>query len=86
MIGESVMQKTNEFATDQLHLAAFLQAKGLKMLRAERQGRFGVFIFNESATAELVRQFMAGKSLIEPRAFVAAIRDLRSRVDSLGGG
>ena len=80
------MQKAIEFATDQLHLAAFLQAKGLKMLRAERQGRFGVFIFSEEAASELVGQFMSGKALIEPRSFVAAIRDLRSKVDELGGG
>jgi hypothetical protein len=86
MLGESVMQKTNEFATDQLHLAAFLQAKGLKMIRAERQGRFGVFMFNEVAASDLVGQFMAGKAFVEPRSFVAAIRDLRSKVDSLGGG
>jgi hypothetical protein len=81
MLGESVMQKTNEFATDQLHLAAFLQAKGLKMLRAERQGRFGVFIFREAETSELIGLFMAGKASVEPRSFVAAIRELRAAVD-----
>jgi hypothetical protein len=78
------MQKTNEFATDQLHLAAFLQAKRLKMLRVERQGRFGLFVFNEGDASELISQFMAGKGTVEPRSFVAAIRDLRSKVDALG--
>jgi hypothetical protein len=80
------MQRSEEFQTDQIHLAAYLMAKGISLLRLERSGRFGLFYFPAKQARLEADSFIQGKALIEPKAFTAAIRDLRARVDELRAG
>lgn len=77
----------NDIAVGDLHLAAFLISKGINLSRLERAGRLGTFYFPQSA-GPFVSEYTSRHGLIEPIAFVAAVRSLRAKVDNAreGGG
>jgi len=77
------MKRNEEYATDSLHLAGYLKAKKIPLIRIERSGRFGLFFFPKKEADTEATKFISGQALIEPRSFVTAIRELRAAVDRI---
>ena len=75
--------KKRRIAIDDIKLAAYLRAKQIPMAGVQRSGRYGCFYFDEDKGRVEMNNYMLGKALVEPKAFSAAIRELRSLVDSL---
>jgi hypothetical protein len=76
-------QKTGETAIEDIRLAAYLTLNNIPLIRIERSGRLGTFVFNEAQCADLIVTFMGRKATVEPLSYMAAVRSLRSRVDNL---
>lgn len=76
-----------EYKADDLYIAAYILAKGVKMLRAEREPnrRIAVFIFAQEANEvkELENEFLFAKGTIEPKAYVTAIKNLKDIIYSI---
>jgi hypothetical protein len=81
-----INKNENELGVDSIHVAAYLRAKQIPILRIVRSGRFGMFYFPADQAGSEIQIYMAGKALVEPRAYASAIRELRSQVDELGPG
>ncbi len=76
-------QKRRQIAIDDIKLAAYLHAKQIPIERVQRSGRYGCFYFDEKKARAEVDRYVLGEALVEPKVFSAAIRELRSLVDSL---
>ena len=77
-----------EFATKDLHLAAYLKLKGVELLRIENRSeeKFPMyFIFNNSGSVceALDKKFWDDGDLIDIRDFISTIRYLRERIHRL---
>ena len=70
----------NDFSTSDLYLAAFLKAKGLKLIDKKTEGKKVFFIFEDRKDREdLVRQFF-NDGLVNITAFKSAIQDLKTMI------
>jgi hypothetical protein len=79
------MKQKDEFHTANLQLAVYPAARKIPLIGIERTERFSLFFFPKKEADSGAKRFISGQALIEPLAIVAAIRELRARVDSLGG-
>lgn len=68
-----------EYRTTDIVLAAFLRLKGCSMLRIEKQGQKGTFVF-ENVSETIVRAYDLGNGSVEPVAFNNAIKQLTTSV------
>lgn len=71
------------YRTSDFWLAAYLKAKGYKIVTCEDTGRRGRhdFVFQEQdpeATERLVRDYFNRDGSIEPRSYAEAVTDLRA--------
>jgi hypothetical protein len=73
------------FKTDNLNLAAFIYARGIKVIGISRAGRFGIFSFDESAARPEADKYMDGQALISPQAYSNSIRELKRLADEAIG-
>jgi hypothetical protein len=72
---------SQEFATHDLGVAAFLVALGHRMLRLDgHSGQRRAFVF-EPAAGPIASEFYSG-ALVSARAYSLAIRDLKARLYS----
>jgi hypothetical protein len=69
------------FKTDNLNLAAYILAKGIKVISISMAGRFGIFSFEESEARPEADRYMDGQALISPQAYSNSIRELKRLVD-----
>lgn len=69
----------SEYRTTDIVLAAFLRLKGCSMLRIEKQGQKGTFVFENIGEA-LVLEYDLGNGMVEPVAFNNAIKQLTTSV------
>lgn len=77
------MQIDKVYATTDFYLAAFLKAKGMKIVDTEQNGRRSTFLFeNCSDTKSLVRDFY-NDGLIKVNDFKNAIQDLKAMIYNL---
>ena len=77
----SILATTEKvFSTPDLHLSAFLQAKGKTVLRTERSGRRVFFVFEDSKgqCENLERSFWNGEGTISARAFSNSLSTLKN--------
>ena len=67
------------FITSDFYAAAFCLAKGLKLLSVDwNNPHRASFVFRETENREgLVEDFLYGRALIEPKSFVAGIKQLK---------
>lgn len=83
----------NEYATKDLHFAAFLQLRGMEVKKLEqygggREGRNPVyFIFGDRKECEELENIFWGgkgeKAMVNVRDYLTSVRDLRARVFSV---
>ena len=74
-------KKIQEIEIDNIHLAAFLIAKKIPLVRVVRSGRMGIFYFDSERATPEIQIYMSGQAAIEPKAFVSAIRQLKMQID-----
>lgn len=71
----------NEYKTRDLHEAAFLYAKGKKLLRLEGGGREFWFIFDDTEACELlVDTYWSKEAQVIVKEYVDALRTLKDRI------
>ena len=83
------MRPSEEYVTRDLHLAAALVTSGLGLdgVDVQQEGsdqkRIGYFRFASSDELKAaIRSYQAGNSLVEPRAYSANVKSLKSAVGS----
>jgi len=61
------------------YLSAFCLAKGIRLINIDRTNpRRALFIFdNKKDNQSLIEDFMFGRSKIEPKKFISAIKELK---------
>ena len=74
------MKKENRmYQTQDLYLAAFLKARGLKLVRIGRRGNIALFFFEHTDDIpRILTSFYNGKELINANNLIGSIRDLKS--------
>lgn len=68
-----------EYKTSDIVLASYLKMSQCQMLRIEKQGQKGTFVFSNVADS-LVRAYDLGKAVVEPVAFNNTIKQLTTSV------
>lgn len=77
------MSENETYATNDFYLSAFLKAKGLKIIRLERNKGHTTFVFrNRDNRKKLVEEFYANAS-VEVNVYTHAIRDLKAMIYNL---
>jgi len=70
----------NQFTTSDFYTAVFLLAKEYKLIEINKADprRFR-FVFNDQeGRAELLEDFFNGETAVEPRRFIAAVKEMKS--------
>ena len=75
---------TPHFSCSDLYLAAYLIAKGLRLVDVDKaDSKRAVFVFSDVVGREdTVASFWSKEARIEPRAFIAAIKEAKERLYS----
>lgn len=78
------IQDKNTFSTSDFYTAAFLKTKGLNLVDIDRtNSKRAFFIFEKHKDrTELVESFLFGYARVEPKSFVAAIKELKQLLHS----
>lgn len=78
------VKNENEYQTRDFYIAAFFLAHGRKILHVNRSDPKRVFFaFDDfEGREDLVRAFLYGKAVVEPQAFIAAIKTLKGLIHS----
>ncbi len=74
------MKDKNNFTSSDFYTSAFLKATGLTLVGINKSDprRFR-FIFEDTVgRVELLEDYFAGRAAVEPRQFIAAIKELKS--------
>jgi len=79
------MNKDNELLTPDLPLSAYLLTKGHNLIRIDRAGRQGIFVFNKDRVKANAADYLAGEALCDPGAFNLSIRRLKGQLDEILG-
>ena len=79
------MNKTEKiFRTQDLYLASFLMARGVKLIKVEKSGSIATFVFeNQEPMERVVTSFYNNKELVNANRLISSIRDLKSLVRNL---
>jgi hypothetical protein len=80
------MSSISKYTTNDFYLASFLLTKGVKIFGLDRNDPRKVnFVFGEmEGTEKLVEDFLFGKAKVDPKQFVASIRELKQLLYSNG--
>ncbi len=73
-------ENRNEFILSDFYAAVFLRSSGFELMGINKSDprRFN-FIFTDKANrVKLLDDFFAGRAVVEPRKFVAVIKELKS--------
>lgn len=74
----NMQPQTTEYKVSDLYVAAFLLANGIELLSVDKTDRRrAVFIFNSEDSESLLAAFWSKKASIEPRSFIAAIKEAK---------
>ena len=78
------MNDANEYQTRDFYIAAYLLAKGHKIVHINRDEPKRVFFtFNNfEGREDLLRAFLYGEGVVEPQTFVVAIKTLKGLIHS----
>lgn len=79
-------EKDKKFVLADFYLAAFLKAKGFRLLNIrwkKNHPQRALFVFEDKENrASLVEDFLFGRVQIEPKSFVSAIKELKQLLHS----
>jgi uncharacterized protein YbjT (DUF2867 family) len=78
------MENANEYSTKDFYIAAYLLAHGHKISYVNRDDPKRVFFaFDDfKGREDLVRAFLYSEAVVEPQAFIAAIKTLKGLIHS----
>lgn len=73
------MENEHEFTTPDFYIASFLVARGHRLTTTKNDGSKRVFFVFEDFEdrKDLLRAFLYGEAVVEPQAFIAAIKSLK---------
>ena len=74
------MSGRNVYETSDLYLASYLKARGLLLVRTERQGSRVVFTFEDRADRQDLVLSFYNDGMVHVNAFTHAIQDLKAVV------
>lgn len=79
-----IEENENEFVTPDFYIASFLLAKNHRLVTVKNDGSKRVFfVFNDfEGRKDLLRAFLYSKAVVEPQAFIAAIKSLKQVLHS----
>lgn len=77
---------TKEYRTKDLGLASAILAKGIKLLRIERESDICWFIFNETDATPVAENYWSGELQIDAKSYNEAMRTLKTRIFSQSKG
>lgn len=79
------MNKTeNAFRTQDLYLASFLMARGLKLIKVDKAGLIATFVFeNQEHLEKILTSFYNNDETVNANKLICSLRDLKSLVHSL---
>jgi len=77
-------KKIQKVTLSDFYLATFLKAKGFQLLNVNRSNpRRALFVFkDQQGRQKLVEDFLFGRTQIEPKNFVSAIKQLKQLLHS----
>lgn len=77
-------EKNKQFTLSDFYLSAFLRAKSFRLLNIIKTNpRQALFVFEDKANRQsLVEDFLFGRTQIEPKSFVSAIKELKQLLHS----
>lgn len=77
-------KNVKQFSTPDFYLACFCLAKGLNLASVEREDpRRCLFVFDDTEDREvLVEDFLFGRTTVETRLFISAIKELKQLLHS----
>jgi len=70
----TIQNQNNEFKTSELTLSAYLITKGHSLVRIDRAGRQGIFVFKKDRVKGDAADYLSGDALCNPADFNLAIR------------
>ena len=77
-------KENNMFETQDLYLASFLKARGLKLLRVVNNGCMAIFYFEcKDNMDKVVTSFYSDRELVNANRLIGSIRDLKSLVHNI---
>jgi len=79
------MDLPQEYATNDLYLASYLKASGLKLAAVQKDGRRSLFIFTDSPERPKLMMDYINDVPIGVASFVHALRDLKMAIHSGDG-
>ena len=73
-----------QFKTSDFYLSAFLLSKGFKLLDIDKSNpQRALFVFQDKKERQgLVEDFLFGRTKVEPKGFVSAIKELKQLLHS----
>lgn len=73
-------EKKNEFVLSDFYAAVFLRASGFDLIGINKSDprRFNFIFVDKTKRVKLLDDFFAGRAMVEPRQFVAAVKELKS--------
>jgi hypothetical protein len=75
------MKSNGTFETTDLYLASAMKLKGVRLIRIEKNGSRGIFVFEDfDGRAEFVREYFSGELEGSLNGFANAWADLKSLV------
>lgn len=78
IINKNGEKKNNVYPVSDFYLAAFLKARGLKLLETIREGRRVTFIFEDRADRTTLTKDFYNDGSVQVNPFIHAIQDLKS--------
>ena len=77
-------EQNKQFTLSDFYLASFLRAKDFRLLNIIKDNPHRVlFVFEDTKDRQnLVEDFLYGRSFIEPKSFVSAIKELKQLLHS----
>jgi hypothetical protein len=73
-------EKKKEFVLSDFYAAVFLRSSGFNLIGIDKTDtrRFNFIFKNKASRIKLLDDFFAGRAVVEPRQFTAAIKELKS--------
>ena len=73
-------EKKNDFVLSDFYAAVFLRSSGLDLIGINKSDprRFNFIFKDRAGRTKLLDDFFAGRAVVEPRQFTAAIKELKS--------
>jgi len=76
--------KTNTFEIKDMYTAAYLKAKGFKLIRSDKKGAQVYFYFNDSSAAhEAVRKLFRDNETVVALDFINAVKNIKSIIHNI---